>query len=1185
MDNCYTYIFLLLMKKCRVDLMLWAFIALLAAFPLKGAAQKLSVSYQNMPIEEVLADLKKKTNYDFVYQKKVLEHVAPLTGHYTDMTVNQILDKLLLGTGLDYDMVRSTIVIRRAEVQVHMTKRKITGRVTDDLGEALLGVHVQLKNSPVRTTTDTDGSFTIVVGDGSPVLKFSYIGMADRELRITDRTPSFVNVELHASTEQIEEVVVTGYQQMNRRELASAIATVKAADIMAPEAMSVDQMLQGKIPGMMVMTQSGEPSSTPTIRIRGNSTINGNKAPVWVVDGVIMSDVVPFSASDLNSPDAAYLIGNSISGLSPQDIETISVLKDASATAIYGVKAANGVIVVTTKKGKVSAPIITYDGTMTVNTRPRYSQLDVMNSQQRVQLSKDIYDARLQYPRVPIKESYEGAMQALLNKEITQQQFESLVQRYETMNTDWLDLLFRPVVTQNHSVSMNGGSEKVRYFTSLSYNFSPGIARKSESNRFTALSKIFYKINRIFDADLKVEVGNNTNEGFNGVNPYSYAYTTSRAIPCYGENGGRYFYTKSGVSDLLTYNVLNELDQTGMKSNTRRLGGLFNLNAHILKGLTYTGTVSYYWNDNRTTTWATDQSFAVASLRGYDYGAYEKGTDAYNRSVIPFGGTYSSQFTQSRSYTVRNTLNYVENFADKHYVNLFAGIEARSDKYSGNSVLSYGWDPTYGQSISPVFTDSYIKAAEQGRFSPVITEKQTQIASYFGSASYSFDERYILNANIRSDGANKFGSNPDYRWLPTWSVAGKWIASNEAFMKRMDFVNNLAVRASYGLQGNIHDDATPYLIVQMGNTNAVSGLRPGSIYRLPNPDLRWEKTSSYNIGIDASLFDRRVNFTVDYYYKRTKDLITDMKVSASTGSTYMYMNAGKAINKGIEGVVSVDVLRGSLLDWNVSANFSHNTNEVQYAYDANLTGKEKYQQMMVGNVATIGQLLGTIYSFRFAGLSEENGYPLFYTTDGRKVHEGDYEVMELVPSGSIYPDLSGGFDTRLTYKKNLSLAVGFSYQFGGVKRLPSIYNKASRAFDPSANLPADLVNRWKKPGDEKLTNIPALYDRTIANNFPHELKGLYENDGYVDVSMVEMYDLSDVRIGKTDFLKLRNVTLSYRVPRDLLRKCFVKELTLRLQGSNLKTWARKEWNGLDPEAAYANMPTMPSYSLGVNVSF
>lgn len=1166
-------------------MLLWTVIVLFAAFPLKGMAQNLSVSYQNTPIEEVIADLKKKTNYDIVYQKKVLENVPLISGHYENMTINQILDKLLLNVGLDYDLVLNTIVIRKMTPSSRVDKRKITGRVTADDGETLPGVHIHIKNTTVGTTTNPDGSFAIVVTGANPVLQFSFIGMSDKEIVITDKTPGYLEVEMMASTEKIDEVVVTGYQQVSRRELASAITTVKAADVMAPEAMNIDQMLQGKIPGMMVMTQSGEPSSTPVIRIRGNSTINGNKAPVWVVDGVIMSDVVPFTASDLNSPDASYLIGNSISGLSPQDIESISVLKDASATAIYGVKAANGVIVVTTKKGKASAPFITYDGSLTVNTRPRYTQLDVMNSQQRVQLSKDIYDARLQYPRVPIKESYEGAMQQLLNKEITQDEFSALVHKYETMNTDWLDLLFRPVVTQNHSISVNGGNEKVRYFNSLSYNNSPGIALKSQSERFTALSKISYRINRIFDVDLKLELGNTDNEGYYSVNPYSYAYSTSRAIPCYDDNGERYFYTKSGVGDLLTYNVLNELDQTGMKSNTRRLGGLFNINAHVWRGLSYTGTVSYYWNDNRTTSWAKDSSYAVANVRGYDYGAYEKGDTQYDKSILPFGGMYSTNFTQSRSYTVRNTVNYVETFARKHYVNLFGGIEVRSDKYSGSSVLSYGWDPTYGQSVSPVYTDSYIKAAEQGRFSPVITEKLTQIASYIGSASYSFDDRYILNANIRSDGANKFGSNPKYRWLPTWSVAAKWIASNEKFIKSLGFVNNLSIRASYGLQGNIHDDATPYLIVQMGNVNSVSGLRPGSIYRLPNPDLRWEKTRSYNIGIDAAFFKNRLTFTLDYYYKRTTDLITDMKVSPTTGSTYMFMNAGKAINKGIEGVISVDVLRNKLFDWNISYNFSHNTNEIKYAYDANLTGKEKYEAMIEGNVATIGQPLGTIYSFKYAGLSAENGYPLFYTTDGRKVHEGDYEAMELVPSGSIYPDLSGGFDTRLTYKKNLSLSIGFSYQLGGVKRLPSIYNKASRAFDPAANLPAELANRWKKPGDEKFTNMPALYDRTIANNFPDELKGLYESDGYVDVSMVSMYDMSDIRIGKTDFLKLRNITVSYRLPREWLKKCLIKEMTVRLQGSNLKTWAAKEWNGLDPEAAYANMPTMPSYSLGVNLSF
>jgi len=218
-------------------------------------------------------------------------------------------------------------------------------------------------------------------------------------------------------------------------------------------------------------------------------------------------------------------------------------------------------------------------------------------------------------------------------------------------------------------------------------------------------------------------------------------------------------------------------------------------------------------------------------------------------------------------------------------------------------------------------------------------------------------------------------------------------------------------------------------------------------------------------------------------------------------------------------------------------------------------------------------------------LSPENGYPLFYTKDGRKVHEGDYEAMELVPSGSIYPDLSGGFDTRLTYKKNLSLSIGFSYQLGAVKRLPSIYNKASKAFDPAANLPKALANRWKQAGDEAKTNIPALYDRNIANNFPDDLKGLYESNGAVDVEMVNMYDMSDIRVAKTDFLRLRNITLSYRLPKSFLKKFFIKEMTLRLQGSNLKTWAAKEWDGLDPETAYANMPAMPSYSLGASISF
>lgn len=1058
-----------------------------------------------------------------------------------------------------------------------------SGKVVDQQGNPMIGVTVRPDGGKTGVITNADGEFRYDdKGQESRTFVFSYLGM--KSVTRTLRSGFVATITMEDDAEKLDEVVVTGYQTMSRRESAAAISTVKMADVYNPSAMNVDQMLQGKIAGMDVMIQSGEPSSTPVIRIRGNSTINGNKAPVWVVDGVIMSESVPFSASDLNSPDASYLIGNSISGLSPQDIESISVLKDASATAIYGVKAANGVIVVTTKKGKVTAPEITYDMNLNLNTRPTYGLFDRMNSQERVQLSKDIYDARLQYPRVPTGESYEGALQRYINKKISADEFASLVRNYETMNTDWFKLLFRETVSQSHGLSLNGGTNKVRYYTSLNYNDSPGIAEGSKSDRFTALGRIFVRINRIFNAEVKLDMSNQNNHGYSSVNPFSYAFNTSRAIPAYS-NGELYYYSRSILSNDINFNVLNELNTTGMKANVRKMGGIFNLNAHILDGLKFSSILSYYWSNTRARTWATDQSYEVGKIRGYNYGAYERGSTQYEASALPIGGTYRVSDTSGRSYSWRNALEYKRVLQEKHEVNLFGGMEIRSEKYSGFSQFLYGWDPTYGQSVSPVYTTRYKTLLASGMFNPTITEKTTQVASYFATASYTYDNRYVLNANIRSDGANKFGSNPKYRWLPTWSLAGKWFISSEEFMKKVSFVNNLSIRASYGLQGNIHDDATPYLLVKLDRIDDITGLRPGSVYRLPNPDLRWEKTHSYNLGLDASFFDHRLSLTLDYYQKHTSDLITDLQVSPSTGQLYMFMNAGKAVNKGIEGVVSVDVLRGKNLEWNISCNASHNTNEIEYAYNASLSAKETYEQMLQGNVATIGQPLGTFYSFRFAGLSAENGYPLFYTKDGRKVHEGDFEVMDLVASGSIYPDVSGGFDTRLTYKKNLTLSIGFSYQMGGKRRLPAIYNNVSKAFDPTQNVSSAFSNRWKRQGDERYTTIPALYDTRIADDFPEELKGLYDTGRDVDVRMVRMYDYCDIRVASSDFLRLRNVMLSYRLPKKFLSPLHVKGLTLRATASNLKVWKSKKWEGMDPESVYANMPLMPSFNFGVNVLF
>lgn len=1149
---------------------------------------------RNEPLSTALGKLEKQTGFRIIFSHDdVSKH--RVTVAIKQKTLREALHLLLDEKALSFQIEDKFITIsprgkRTDSLQEGKKPRFLVGQVLDEQRLPLPGTHISIQETQTVTSTLADGGFRVSVGrkEGWYTLHISYLGMVTQKQRIkVEAEQEEIQLPVIVLKEDngiLDEVVVTGYQVMSRRESASAITSIKAENILTPNAMSIDQMLQGQVPGMMVLSQSGEPSSTPTIRIRGNSTINGSKSPVWVVDGVIMSDLVPFTASDLNSPDAPYLIGNSISGLSPQDIESIDVLKDASATAIYGVKAANGVIVVTTKRGRVSRPVVNYTADLTLNTRPSYKEFDRMNSQERIALSQDIYNERLEYPLMPMSESYEGLMQRLLNKEITHEEFSRSARRYELMNTDWFDLLFRQAVTQNHNVSVNGGSDRMKYYASISYNDSPGIAKKSQSRRLTGLTKLNLQLNKGVDVELKLTAYSQTNDGYNGLNPFQYAYHTSRAVSPFNEDGSYYYYNRNRLTPV-SYNFLNELSETGQQSKTQKYSGSFTVKARLLKGLTYQGVFSLDQSKNRLSNWATDHSYLVGNIRGYDFGAYRPEEDKYLQSALPFGGIYSDNHTDARSYTIRNTANYIERFSDRHDLNVMAGIELRSEKYTGMSVEAYGWNPQYGHTFSPVMTEKYLSEVKVGRFAPRLTDRITQVASYFGTASYSYDDRYVINANIRSDGSNKFGSNPKYRWLPTWSMAGKWIVSNESFMKNLRFVDQLAIRGSYGIQGNIHDDSTPYLIVRMERNNSVSKLPEGSIDRLPNPDLRWEKTKSYNLGVDTWLFDRRLGVTFDYYRKQTTDLITEMRVSPVTGRSNMRMNVGSAYNRGFEGSVSMDLIRSKSLDWNMSFNFSHNVNEVRYAFDASLIGKEVYQQMLLGNIATIGQPLGTIYSYKYMGLSSENGYPLFLATDGRSVHEGDLEVMEYVPSGSIYPDLTGGFDTRLTLNKNLTVSIGFAYQIGGVKRLPAIYAEADRSFDPISNVPRDFLNRWRKPGDELRTDIPALYDRTKAKNFPDRLLAYYDEGSYRDMSMPRLYDHSDLRIAKSDFLRLRTVLVSYRLPSDLLKSLHVSSMTLRLQANNLKTWKGKAWQGLDPETAYATMPIKPSFSFGLNVSF
>lgn len=1076
-------------------------------------------------------------------------------------------------------------------IQNDVSLCEIKGTVLDGNKLPLPGARIEIVGTQIRTVSDLKGQYKFMLNGGhSYVMRVNYVGMQQYEIRLDidpkDTTKRLSDIIMTYKDSKLLEVVVTGYQVLSRRKSASAITSVRADRILQPDVMNIDQMLEGKVPGMTVMVESGEPGATPTIRIRGNSTINGNKAPVWVVDGVILSDPVPFSASDLNSPDAPYLIGNSISGISPQDISTIDVLKDASATAIYGVKAANGVIVITTKKGIAGKPKVSYDGGYTINSRPSYRMFNQMNSQERIQLSKELYEDRLQYPAVPPKLSYEGALSELFARKITQEQFEALVRRYEIMNTDWFRELFRSAFLQNHNLSVSGGSDRVKYYTSVSYNNSPGIALHSSSQRYTGLAKLAIDLTKTLSAEVKLNVSSQNREGYSqmaGLNPFRYAFKTSRAIPLREDDGQLHFYRRASIP--VSFNILNELRQTNKVSKTDAMDAMLNLNWKILPSLTYIGTFSYGKSNHKDFDRTTDHSHYVSKIRGYDYDLYTKDDEQYKNSPIPFGGIYSTTQMTSRYYTLRNTLDYKRRVNMLYDLNLFVGMEVRSETYEGLETYNYGWDPNYGQTFAPVHTNRYQSAVASGVFLPRITERMTQVASFFGSASYTYLNRYILNANIRSDGSNKFGTNPKYRWLPTWSVAGKWFISQESFAKKISWIDHLSIRGSYGTQGNIHPEATPHLIVKMGNVDAISGIRTGKIDRLPNPDLRWEKTQSYNLGMDMTLFDSRMGVTLDVYRKNTTDLVTYLNVSPVTGRTQIRMNAGRLYNKGFEGSVRVEPIRSKNWSWDVSFNFSNNINEIKYAVEAVLNERETAKEMLTGNVAVKGYPLGTIFSFKYKGLTKDMGLPQFESKDGRYVLDGNVEAMALAPSGSIYPSLAGGIDTRLTFRKNLTLSIGLNYQLGAVKRLPMLYsNAALRAFNPEENAPRDFISRWREPGDENQTNIPSLIHMQHFN-IPSELKALGGNDVDLSITRNFFYDRSDIRVAKSDYLRLRQVTLSYRIPEALLKAYHITSATVRIQANNLWTWAAKEWNGMDPGTAYANMPIMPGYSLGLNLNF
>ena len=568
-----------------------------------------------------------------------------------NLSLLETVKKIIEGTSLACIEKNGRLIVAPA-VQMPVT---VCGFVTDRRKSPMPGATVMVKGLTLGTVTDSRGWYKLSV----PHLKdftlvFSFIGMKEAERKYAGKDT--INIILYEDVQAMDEVVVTGYGNVSKGSYTGASTTVKASDVMMAGVSSIDQMLQGVVPGMLVMNKTGMVGASPKIRVRGTSTLLGSQEPVWVVDGVIQRDPQPFNSEDntkfsVDADDIRQLAGNAVSWLNPNDIETITVLKDASATAIYGSQAANGVIVITTKKAKVGKISVNYNGDFSIGQRPRYGLYDLMNSAERMQLSKEIYEERREFTNgsVVLPIGYEGLLQKLFNKEITHEEMASEYEKMARQNTDWFDILFRNSFNHSHSLGISGGSEKIQNRTSFGFIQENGEAKGNGMTQFTASSNTTINlwdrvtINMLLNGSVR-EV-----DGFAyGVDPFNYAYNTSRVIPAYNEDGSLFYHEKQGegsaaISNKSTYNynILNERSTTGSESRTRNWGTTIDLKWQILPGLEYQGLVAYNSSSSDTKQHATERSFYISSIRGYEYGTIIENTSDVGVTPLPMGGVFN----------------------------------------------------------------------------------------------------------------------------------------------------------------------------------------------------------------------------------------------------------------------------------------------------------------------------------------------------------------------------------------------------------------------------------------------------------------------------------------------------------------------------------------------------------------
>ena len=1099
---------------------------------------------------------------------------------------------------------------------------KVVGTVLDDAGIGAIGATVVAEGTTVGTVTDFDGFFELTVPAGVKNIVISYVGYKT----VTTPVKPEIKVTLQSDAEQLEEVVVTGMVKQDKRLFTGATTKLEADETMLSGVADVSRSLEGRAAGVSVQNVSGTFGTAPKIRVRGATSIYGASKPLWVVDGVVLEDAIEMDADDLSSGDATTLIASAISGINSEDIESFQILKDGSATSIYGARAMAGVIVVTTKKGKSGQSRLNYTGELTYRQVPSYADYNICNSQEQMGIYQE-YERKgwLEYSSLySAKNSgLYGRMYALIDAAEdgsagmpnTPEAKNAYLRAAEFRNTDWFAELFNQTVMHNHSLSFSTGSDRARIYASLSAMQDPGWYKASSVSRFTgnmnasydllpstSKQKLTASIATMGSYRKQMAPGtiSSQTDPISGavsrefdINPFSYAMNTSRAMDP----------AETYRRNYCDFNIFDELDNNYIDIEVTDMKFQGDINWKPIRGLEIAALAALRKQMSRQEHNIKDESNQARAYRAgidpenatiRDANPYLY-TDPDNplalpETVMPKGGIYNLTEYMLTSMDFRGTVSYNSDFGKngEHIVSLFGGAELNST--DRQYTWFRGWGYQYNNGGVPYLDYRLFKQGQEENsvyYSNDFTYYRN--LAFFGMATYSYKGRYTINGTIRYEGTNKLGKSRNARWLPTWNVSGAWNAHEEnwwypTFGKAWSYAS---LKGSYSLTADrgpagvtnslaVFSSFTPF----RPSTNASeTGIQ---LYDIENSELTYEKKHELNIGVAFGFVDNRVNVEFDWYRRNNYDLIGYVQTMGVGGQTTKLANDATMRSTGCEFTISTVNIKAKDFKWTTDWIFGWAENEI-----TKLQSRSQVYQLVNGYGRMQGRPVGALYSIPFAGLTEE-GLPTFYIdaehtqiagpSNYDAIYFQEYEKVDYLKyEGTIDPKITGSFGNTFSWK-GLKLNVFFTYSFGNVLRLDPLCPVYGSDYSDLTASMKEMKNRWMIPGDEQITTIPAI--ATVRQM--REINAL--NNAY------SAYNYSTERVAKGDFIRLKELSLAYDLPKKVLEgQNAISSFGLKLSATNLwLAYADKKLNGRDPEyynSGGVSSPVPRQFTLTVKLGF